>query len=143
VTRKAAAEKVAKLMKLAKSSTNPHEVSTARSQANKIVEENGLSDSDLLSGEMASAFDDLVDSVKKAVAQHPAVSSGMFDSMGGAMIDQVLVKIKNLDDTDKATRLRQITTLVRAANLIAGSQPLVAEIKTILDTTLKNHGLSL
>jgi hypothetical protein len=141
VTRKSASEKVAKLLKLAKSSTNPHEASTARSQANKLIEEHGLTDADLIGGEMSAAFDDLVDSVKKAIAQHPAIPDGLFGSLG--IVDQVLDKIKNIGDSDKATRLKQITTLIRTASFIAGSQPIVAEIKTILDNTLKNHGLSL
>jgi hypothetical protein len=141
VTRKAASEKVAKLMKLAKGSTNEHEASAARSQATKIIEEHDLTDADLMSGEMSAAFDDLVDSVQKAIAQHPAVPDGLFGTMG--ILEEILRKIKNLGDADKATRLKQITTLVRTAAFIAGSQPLVAEIKSILDNTLKNHGLSL
>ena len=141
MTRKAAAEKVAKLLKLAKGSTNPHEASVARSSASKIIEEHSLTDADILGGEMAAAFDDLVDSIQKAVASHPAVPEGLFGTMG--ILDDVLRKIKNIGDSDKSLRLKQITTLVRATSFIAGSQPLVAEIKSILDNTLKNHNLSL
>jgi Protein of unknown function (DUF2786) len=141
MTRKDAAEKVAKLMKLANGSTNPHEAATARSQAEKLVAEHGLSDNDLLSGEMAAAFDDLVDSLQKVVASHPALPPGLFNS--SAIVTDVLHKIKNIGDTDKVTRLRQITTLVRTASFIAGDMPVIAEIKAVLDSTLKNHGISI
>lgn len=140
MSRKDAAEKVAKLMKLANGSTNPHEAATAKRQANKLVEEHGLTDSDLMSGEMAAAFDDLVDSVQKVVANHPALPPGLFNS--SAIITDILHKIKTLGDTDKATRLRQITTIVRTASFIAGDTPVIAEIKAVLDSTLKNHGIS-
>lgn len=141
MTRKDAAEKVAKLMKLANGSTNPHEAATARSQAEKIVAEHGLSDNDLLSGEMSSAFDELVDSLQKVVASHPALPPGLFNS--SAIVTDVLHKIKNIGDSDKVTRLRQITTIVRTAAFIAGDTPVIAEIKAVLDSTLKNHGISI
>jgi hypothetical protein len=141
MTKKDAAEKVAKLMKLAHGSTNPNEAATAKSQAEKLVSEHGLTDNDLMSGEMAAAFDDLVDSLQKVVASHPALPPGLFNS--SAIITDVLHKIKNIGDADKTIRLRQITTLVRTAAFIAGDKPIVAEIKAVLDNTLKNHGLTI
>jgi carboxylesterase type B len=141
MTRKDAAEKVAKLMKLANGSSNANEAATAKAQAEKLVAEHGLTDNDLLSEEMAAAFDDLVDSVQKVVASHPALPPGLFNS--SAIVTDILHKIKNLGDTDKATRLKQITTIVRTASFIAGDKPIVAEIKAVLDSTLKNHGLSI
>ena len=141
MTKKEAAEKVAKLMKLAKGSPNPHEAQTARDQAKKLASEHGLSKSDLETGEFAAAFDDLVDGVQKFVAGHPAVPQGLFNS--SAIITDVLHKIKNIGDADKTARLRQITTLVRTASFIAGDQSLISEVKVILDTALRNHGLSI
>jgi len=141
MTRKDAAEKVAKLMKLANGSSNPNEAATARAQAEKLVAEHGLTDNDLMSGEMAAAFDDLVDSVQKVIASHPALPPGLFNS--SAIVTDILHKIKNIGDTDKATRLKQITTIVRTASFIAGDTPIIAEIKAVLDSALKNHGLSI
>jgi hypothetical protein len=141
VSRKDAAEKVAKLMKLAKGSSNTHEAATARTQAEKLVAEHGLTDNDLMSGEMGAAFDDLVDSIQKIVASHPALPAGLFNT--SAVVTDILHKIKNINDIDKATRLRQITTIVRTASFIAGNTPVIAEVKAVLDSTLKNHGLSL
>jgi hypothetical protein len=139
--KKDVAEKVAKLMKLAKGSTNPHEAASAKKQAEKLVQEHSLTDDDLMSGEMATAFDELVDSIQKLVASHPDLPSGLFNS--SAIVTDVLHKIKNLGDTDKSKRLRQITTLVRTVSFIAGDNPIIAEVKAILDSTLKNHGVSL
>lgn len=141
MTKKDAAEKVAKLMKLAKGSSNAHEAQTARSQAQKIVTEYGLSELDLEAGEMAAAFDDLVDGLQKLVAGHPALPEGLFNS--SAIVTDVLHKIKAMGDTDKATKLKQITTIIRTASFIAGDHAIVSSAKAALDTALKNHGLSL
>lgn len=141
MTKKDAAEKVAKLMRLAKGSSNPHEAETAKAQAEKLASEHGLTESDLLAGEFAAAFDELVDGVQKFVAGHPSIPQGLFNS--SAIITDVLHKIKNIGETDKATKLRQITTVVRTASFIAGDQPVISGLKNILDTTLKNHGLSI
>lgn len=141
MNKKDAAEKVAKLMKLAKGSSNEHEAKTARSQAEKIVAEYGLSDLDLEAGEMAAAFDDLVDGLQKMVASHPALPEGIFNS--SAIVTDVLHKIKNLGDTDKATKLKQITTIIRTASFIAGDNTTISNAKAALDTALKNHGLSI
>ena len=140
MTRKDASEKVAKLLKLAGSSTNPHEAATAKAQAEKLVAEHGLTDNDLMSDEMGAAFDDLVDRLQKVVAGHPAMPSGMFNQ--SAVINDVLLKIKNIDDTDKATQLRRIAVGVRTASFLFGDNKVVAEVKVILDTVLKNHNVS-
>jgi len=141
MTRRDAAEKVAKLHKLAKGSTNVHEAAAARTQAEKIVAEHQLTDNDLMSGEMAAAFDELVDNLQKMVAGHPSLPTGLFNS--SAIVTDVLHKIRSMGDIDKATRLRQIAAIVRTASFIAGDTPIVAEVKTVFDTALKNHGVSI
>jgi len=139
--KKEAAERVAKLIKLANGSTNSHEAASAKSQAEKLVLEHGLSNDDLMSGEMASAFDELVDSIPKIVASHPVLSQGLFDA--SAIVTDILAKIKAIDDLDKVKRLRQVANMVRTASFFAGNNPTIAEVKAILDSTLKNHGISL
>lgn len=137
MTKREAAEKVAKLMKLARGSTNPHESSTARKQADKIARENDLTTQDLEVGEMGAAFDDLADQVGKLVPSLP--TAGMFNTQ--TIVRQVIESIKTIDKSDKAARLRQIVSLVRGASFFAGDNKTIAEIKTILDSTLKNHQL--
>ena len=92
-------------------------------------------------GEMAAAFDELVDGVKKFVAGHPSLPTGLFNS--SAIVTDVLAKIKATSETDKSTRLCQIATIVRAASFIAGDQPIIAEVKAVLDTALKNHNVTI
>lgn len=139
MTKKDAADKVAKLMKLARGSSSPHEAASAKIQAEKIAAEHGLSHQDLVTGEMGAAFDDLVDEVKKFVASRPEIPAGLFDTK--TLVDQVVRSIKDIREVDKAARLRQITTVIRGAAFVAGDNKVVAQIKTTLDTVLKNHEL--
>jgi len=39
--------------------------------------------------------------------------------------------------------MRQIATVIRTAAFIAGDTPIIAEIKIVFDTALKNHGVSI
>ena len=141
MTKHEAAEKVAKLMRLAKGSSNPHESSNARAQAEKLVKEHGLTETDLTSGERAAAFDDLVDAVHAFMRNHHAIPGGMFDT--SAILTDVLNRIKNIQETEKATRLGQITTLVRAASFVVGDDPNIKAIKRILDDTLRKHEITI
>jgi hypothetical protein len=141
VTKKSAAEKVAKLHKLARGSSSPHEAESARAQAEKIAAEHGLSSRDLETGQMGAAFDELVDQVGKIASSLPQIPQGLFDTR--TIVDQVLRSIKSIGEVDKAARLRQFTTLVRTAAFIAGDNKTIAEVKTALDTALRNHELVL
>lgn len=141
MNRQEAAEKVAKLERLARGSSNPHEAAAARERAHKIAQEHGLSPAEIEVGTMGAAFDDLVDQVKKIVAQSPRVPAGLFDTR--SLVDDVLNKIKGASDADKASRLKQIAGLIRTASFIAGNNKTVAEAKAALDTVLKNHELTI
>ena len=138
MSKQKAAEKVAKLLELARGTTNPHEAAAARAEAERLVAQHGLTDADLENGEMGAAFDDLVDQVGR-VASTGNFSSGLFDAR--SIVDKVLQSIKEISKADKATRLRQFTTLVRTASFVAGDNKVIAEVKTTLDTVLKNHHL--
>lgn len=141
MTKHGAAEKVAKLMRLAKGSSNPHEASTARAQAEKLVREQGLTKEDLTSGARAAAFDELVDSVHAFVRNHPKIPEGMFGTT--AIVTDVLNRIKNIKETEKAVRLVQITQFIRAASFIVGDDPTVKGIKKALDETLHRHEITI
>lgn len=141
MTRKEAAEKVAKLTRLAKGSSNPHEAESAQKQAQKIAEEFGLTKSDLEAEEIAAAFDEFVDNLHTYVSKHPAIPHGLFGS--SPILNDILNKIKGIREVDKAARLRQVVTAIRFATFISIDQPIVAAVKNILDTTLKNHNLSM
>jgi len=141
MTKHGAAEKVAKLMRLAKGSPNPHEAANARAQAEKLVHDHGLTEEDLTSGVRAAAFDELVDSVHAFVRSHPAIPDGMFGT--SAVVTDVLSRIKNIKETEKAARLVQITQFIRAASFILGDDPTIKGIKKSLDETLHRHEISI
>jgi Protein of unknown function (DUF2786). len=141
MTKSEAAEKVAKLRRLAKGTSNEHEASSAKAKADKLVEEHSLNENDLSSGEKAAAFDDLIDTLHLFVANHPALPNGLFGT--SAILGDVLKKIKTIEKTDKANRLSQLTTIVRTASFIAGDNPSIREIKRIVDDTLFRHEIKL
>lgn len=141
MTKSEAAEKVAKLRRLSKGTTNEHEASSAAAQADRLIDEYSLNEDDLTSGGKAAAFDDLLDTLHLFVANHPALPNGLFGT--SAILGDVLKKIKNMEKTDKANRLSQLTTVVRTASFIAGDNPSIKEIKRILDDTLLRHEIKL
>lgn len=141
MTKHGAAEKVAKLMRLAKGSSNPHEAANARAQAEKLVHDHDLTEEDLTSGVRAAAFDDLVDTLHAFIRNHPAVPEGIFGT--SAILTNVLSKIKNIKETEKASRLVQIAQLVRAASYIWIGDPSIKAAKKALDETLRKHEVSI
>lgn len=135
-----AAEKVAKLRRLAEGSQNQHEAANARRQADKLAQEHGLTEDDLAGGKLAAAFDDMVGAVEKIVDNAP-IPKGLFDT--GSIIREVTSKIRSLGEDDKAKKMRQVATAVRVAAMIAGDNKTVGELKAVLDTVLKNHDLKI
>jgi len=85
---------------------------------------------------MGAAFDDMVDEVGKLTSSMPG---GLFGA--GTVVQEVLRAIKDVDEVDKQSRVRQITVLVKAAHLIAGDVPVVAQLKTTVDNILRAHDL--
>lgn len=139
--RRRIAEKVAKLRRLADDPrTPPTEAQAARSQAEKIAAENGLGDQDLLAGRMGAAFDDLVEEIGKVVSRHPNIPTGLFGT--GNVIRDALNQVKAMPENDKVSRLRQIVSIVRAASFFLGDNKVVAEVKVVVDTALKNHDVT-
>ena len=143
MTRREAAEKVAKLRRLADDPRTPREEAhNAREAAAKITREHKLKEQDLATGRMCAAFDDLVGELEKAVQRRSAhLPTGIFGAEQS--IKTALDGIRKMTDVDKATRLRQLTTVVRTAAIFVGDHPVVAEVKAVLDAVLKNHDLML
>jgi hypothetical protein len=142
MTRVEAAEKVAKLRRLASGTPNEHEASSARAQAERLIAEHFLTEDDLTSGEKAAAFDDLVDALHRYTVDHPALHGGMFGS--STILEDILHKVKNLKKPDKTVYLGKIATYIRTATFLAGDHvPSLREIKRILDDTLHSHQIKL
>jgi hypothetical protein len=138
--RRSAAEKVAKLRRLADDPrTPPTEAQAARNQADKIARENGLGDQDLIAGRMGAAFDDLVEEIGKVVARHPNIPTGLFGT--SSVIRDALNQVRAMQEADKVNRLRQIVSVVRAASFFLSDNRMVAEVKIVVDTALKNHNI--
>jgi len=135
--KKEAAEKVAKLLRLAKGTKNVHEAASARKQAEKIMNEHALTEEDLACGRMAIAFDELVDLMSDFVLHHPKVPEGLFDTT--TIVADVLKRIKSIEETDKSIRLKQFVTLIRTTSFVAGDHPLISGLKHLVDITLKKH----
>ncbi|HVP23329.1 MAG TPA: DUF2786 domain-containing protein [Conexivisphaerales archaeon] len=134
-------EKYAKLMKLARGAANQHESESALKAARKLASDHGLTETEIQSGQMSAAFDDLLDMVKKIVTEHPAIPVGLFDTE--SIVTDVLGKIKTINDVEKAKKLRQAAMIVRTASLVAGDNRTLREIKSALDTVIKNHEITI
>lgn len=141
MTRREAALKHAKLLRLARGTANHHEAAAAKQQAEKIAAEHHLGPADIESGRSGAAFDDLVDELQRFVAERGDELGGLFGA--GPIVRDVLSKIKSISDDDKSLHLLQFANLVRTASLVAGNTPTIKKLKQILDTTLKNHELVL
>lgn len=142
MTKKDAAEKIAKLRRLADDPRTPkHEAESARTRIAKLSVEHGLTPADLDAGRWGAAFDDLVTEVEKIVRGNPNLPVGMFGTE--QILTQVLGKLRGMGEGDKASRLKQIAGLVRTASFLMGGNPTVAEIKSVIDVVLKNHQLTI
>jgi hypothetical protein len=142
-----AAEKVAKLMKLARDNPNPHEQDSARSRARKIVEDNHLSVEDLSAGKKAAAFDDLVAAIRRKISTGPAVPAGLFGTSD--IVSGILSKLESMSRESKSRRLDEAYKLVEAASLFNGAltavglgTSVVGDVKKIFEETLAAHDLT-
>lgn len=132
-----AAEKVAKLRRLARGTPNVHEASVAKAQADRLAKTHGLTENDVASGERAAAFDDLIDGLHRFVANHPALPRNLPGSP--SILGIILDKVKGLDKVNKGIRLGHLATIIKTVHFIAGDDPSIKEIKRILDNTLDRH----
>ncbi len=140
MTREDASDKIAKLTRLANDPRTPAaEAESARRQIAKLQLQHQLGPQELEMSRMGAAFDDLVEKVEQIVRRHPSMPSGIFGAQEA--VRNVLTVIKKVSDADKAARLRQIVGAVRAATFLLGGHPIVIELKTSVDTALKNHEL--
>lgn len=134
-------EKWAKLRRLSTGSSNPHEAESARQKASELATEHCLSESDLSEGLMGLAFDDLVASIQQLVTSHPAIPSGLFNTE--SFLNDLLQSLRSLSDSTKASRLRQVVTIVRTAAFVAGTNATIKEISSRVNAVLTNHSLVL
>lgn len=147
MTKQEAAERVAKLIRLARDNANPHEAEAARSQARKIVTEHDLSVEELSAGQKAAAFDELLTKIQRVVSSHPAVPEGLFDT--SSVISGLVSKMETMTKESKSKRLDEACKLLDAAAMVDGilgtvglSTSLIRTVKKIFDDTLAAHNLT-
>lgn len=133
MTKKEAAEKIAKLRRLAEKAGTPAEAESARRLADKLTQEHGLTDTELSLGSRAAAFDDLMDELDRFVRKH---------HVPAAVLETIeLVKVKTGKE-DKADALGKIVVGVRTVSLFFLFDKTVAAMKTTVDAVLKKHGVT-
>ena len=135
--REEAAEKVAKLMRLAKGTPESYEAASARTQARKIVREYELDAEELSAGKKAIAFDSLVKEVLHLVPPLQEPLTG-----------QVRQRLARITKSRKSRHLEDAAKLIEIASLVNGllgkvgmGSSTVTKMQKILDDTLAAHGL--
>lgn len=141
MNRREAAEKVAKLRRLAHGTTSTEEAATARQAADKIVKEHGLSEGELDVGALASAYDDLLRSLEATVSSR---SAEVGDAFGTAkLVEEVTSKLRGASPEEKASRLRTAATVIRTLAFVSGKEGLAASVKKCLEKVLKDHKVTI
>jgi hypothetical protein len=147
MTKQDAAEKVAKLMKLARYNKNPHEEASARNKARKLVEDNHLSVEDLSAGKKAAAFDDLVAAIRRKISASPAMPAGLFGT--SSIVSGILSKLEAVSRESKSRRLDEAYKLVEAAAMFNGALDViglgtrvVGDVRKIFEDVLTAHDLT-
>lgn len=144
MTRNEAVAKIVKLRKLSRCNSNHNEASTAYTQASKLMQEYSITDRDLSDTLMSSAFDDLIDSLQRITLAHPESLLGCSALLQSTTITHDLVQqLKSGDVLHKKKKLHQLAFGIQALNLFGGSNPVIAEIKSSLDTVLQNYEITL
>jgi hypothetical protein len=130
VTRAEAAEKVAKLRRLAAGTNNEAEASSARRRADELIKQHNLTEVELSAGSRAAAFDDLLTELDGYVRKHQVPT----------VVFEVIEKMKKeTKKEDKAKMLEKFATVVRGASLFLD----VGDVKKVLDQVLTKHGVTI
>lgn len=130
MTRQEAAQKIAKLRRLAERAGTPAEAENARGAMEKLMKQFGLTDAELAIGRRAAAFDDLLEDLNRFVGRHD-VPQPVF-----MVIEHFK---KNVAEGEKSDALSKIVTGVRAASFFFGGDPTVKKLKASIDEVLTKH----
>jgi hypothetical protein len=133
MTRKEAAEKVAKLRKLAERAGTAAEGDAARKIANELTAQHGLTEVELSVGSRAAAFDDLMDELNRFVKKHDVPS---------AVLEVIEAVKAGTGKDDKAGALVNIVTVVRTTSMFFGFDKTVKQVKSVVDRVLKKHSVT-
>ncbi len=126
MTREKAAERVVKLRRLATGNNNPKEAEAARRQADQLILEHKLTETELSSGSRIAAFDELLGELD-AYVRRQQVPTAVFEA-----IERMKKDTKN---EDKAKALKNFVVIVRAASLFIN----LGNLKEVVDRVLTKH----
>lgn len=130
MTRAEAAEKVAKLRRLAAGTNNEAEAASAKRRADEIIKQHNLTEVELSAGSRAAAFDDLLTELDGYIRKHQVPT----------VVFEVIEKMKkDTKKEDKAKMLEKFATVVRGASLFLD----VGDVKKVLDQVLTKHGVTI
>lgn len=136
ITKKQAAEKVAKLRRVYERPDSGPEGQTARRSAEKLILEHSLTEADLSIGAKVAAFDDLV-------GQLEIYAKGNQDKLPGSVADAI-DKIKNhTKEEDKAEALDKIVGWSKVSALLFGHNKYVRAVKDTIENVLKKHDVKI
>ena len=141
MTRREAAEKVAKLRRLARGTKSPEEAETARRSADKMAREHDLTDEEINVGALADAYDDLLRALEAAVSSRSTEVGDVFGTT--KIVEEVASKLRGASPEEKASRLRSAATVIRTLAFVSGSKSLASSVKRCLDEVLKNHEITI
>lgn len=130
MTKNEAAEKVAKLRRLAAGTNNAAEADSARRRADELIKQFGLTEVELSAGSRANAFDDLLTELDGYIRKHEVPT----------VVFEVIEKMKkDTKKEDKAKALEKFVTIVRGAALFLD----VGGVKKVMDQVLAKHGVTI
>jgi len=134
MTKKEAIAKIVKLRRLAEGTNSTPEANNARAAIRKIAADHKLSETDLMQGVKAEAFDELVSQLDTVVRKHRnEVPSTVFE---------VFEKIKSdVTEENKADLLVKIVSSVRIGGMIFGFNETFVKIKDTVTEVLKKYDL--
>jgi len=138
-TRREAAEKVAKLRRLADSTQSPEEAENARRTSDKMVEDYGLTEYELDEGKLVEAHDDLLRELETAVSSRSSEVGDVFGTVH--LVGEVASKLRSASPGDKASRLKTAAAVIRTLAFVSPRGGLAAEAKKRLELVLKRHGV--
>ncbi len=136
MTKKEAASKVLKLLRLSKRAGTPEEAESAKRKADEFIAKFALTPDDLQAGVITDAFDDLVGKLDTFAQQNQ-------NQLPGAVLT-VLDSIKrNCTSDDKRKVLSTVVHGSRLAFMMFGHNKYVSSLKGIIETTLKKHEVTI
>lgn len=136
MTKKQAAEKVAKLRRLAEKAGTKQEGESAELNAKKMIDEFGLTEADLSVGAKAAAFDELIGSLDVFVKNKR-------DQVPGSVLSVIDQIKKHTKEDDKAAAFEKIVAAVKLGNMLFGHNKTVAAMGDMIETVITKHDVKL